>query len=290
LEAANARISSLEAELEACRKAWDAATAAKTTAEKATKSALAKAKKAEKALSDASKEHLQREQAVTEWLNKMSALAGGEYHAFPFFVELPALMLTDVCFSLCLCFLGCVGHTGVSLSSLQPDDDSLMAAVNLLEANWISVQEIFELASRMLTRIFVGLWPKQKVDMLPDDLRKLAKVFDTPEDPILLMKSRSVKRGVEGAIALTYAHGEEVDWEKVSSSRGRPPSELRSFFEKAKKYAPGIVSIVSPSAALTTSSAPVSLTPTTSASKPPPNTGATSSTPTIAADPEAEVA
>jgi hypothetical protein len=53
-----------------------------------------------------------------------------------------------------------------------------MAAVNLLEANWISVQEIFELASRVLTRIFVGLWPKQKADMRADDLRKLAKVFD----------------------------------------------------------------------------------------------------------------
>jgi hypothetical protein len=33
---------------------------------------------------------------VTEWLNKMSALAGGEYHAFPFFVELPALVLANV--------------------------------------------------------------------------------------------------------------------------------------------------------------------------------------------------
>jgi hypothetical protein len=64
-----------------------------------------------------------------------------------------------------------------------------MAAVKLLEANWISVQEIFELASRMLTRIFVGLWPKQKMDMPADDLRKLAKGFDTPDDPILLMKS-----------------------------------------------------------------------------------------------------
>jgi hypothetical protein len=162
LEAANARISSLEAELEASRKAWDAATAAKATAEKSTKSALARAKKAEKALSDANKEHLQREQAVTKRLNKMSALAGGEYHAFPFFVELPALMLTDVCFSLCLCFHWFVGHTGVSPSSLQPGDDSLMAAVNLLEANWIAIQEIFELASRVLTRIFIGLWPKQK--------------------------------------------------------------------------------------------------------------------------------
>jgi hypothetical protein len=58
LEAANARISSLEAELEASRKAWGAATAAKTNAKKATKSALAKAKKAEKALSDANKGYL----------------------------------------------------------------------------------------------------------------------------------------------------------------------------------------------------------------------------------------
>jgi hypothetical protein len=165
-----------------------------------------------------------------------------------------------------------------------------MTAVNLLESNWISIREIFELVNRVLTRIFVELWPKQKADMPADDLRKLAKVFDTPEDLILLMKSRSVKRDTEGAIALTYAHGKEVDWEKVSSSRGQPLSELRSFFEKAKKYAPGIVSIVSPSAASTTSSTPVSLAPMTSASMPSPNTGATSSTPTAAADPKAEVA
>jgi hypothetical protein len=290
LAAANACISSLEAELEASRKAWDTATAAKTTAEKSTKLALARAKKAEKALSDANKEHIQREQAVTERLNKMSALPGGEYHAFPLFVELPTLMLVDVCFFLCLCFLGCLEHTGVSSSSLQPDDDSLMAAVNFLEANWISIQEIFEFASRMLTRIFVGLWPKQKADMPDNDLKKLAKAFDTPDDPILLMKGRSVKRGAEGAIALTYAHGEEVNWEKVSSSRGRPLSELRVFFEKAKKYAPGIVSIISPSVASSTSATLVSSNPATSGSMPPPNTGATSSTPTAATDPEAEVA
>jgi hypothetical protein len=55
---ANARISSLEAELNASRKAFHAATAAKVSAEKLTKSALAKAKKAEKALTDANKEHL----------------------------------------------------------------------------------------------------------------------------------------------------------------------------------------------------------------------------------------
>jgi hypothetical protein len=130
---------------------------------------------------------------------------------FPFFVELPILMLADVCFFHCLCFLGYVEHTGVSSSSLQPDDYSLMAAVNLLEANWISIQEIFELASRVLTQIFIGLSPKQKAEVPDADLKKLAKAIDTPDDPILLMKGRSVKRGAEGAIALTYAHGEEVN-------------------------------------------------------------------------------
>jgi hypothetical protein len=83
---------------------------------------------------------------------------------------------------------------------------------------------------------------------VPDnDLKKLAKAFDTPDDPILLMKGRSLKRGAEGAIALSYAHGEEVNWEKVSSSRGRPLSELKAFFKKAKRYARGIISMISPS-------------------------------------------
>jgi hypothetical protein len=82
LSAANARISSLEAELKASRKAFDATATAKTTAEKSTKSALAKAKKAEKALADANQGRIQREQAITERLNKILALAGGKYHAF----------------------------------------------------------------------------------------------------------------------------------------------------------------------------------------------------------------
>jgi hypothetical protein len=103
LAAANACISSLEAELEASRKAFDAATAAKTTAKKSTKSALARAKKAEKALADANKERIQRDQAVTECLNKMLALAGGKYHALPFFVELRKFLYLLMCaFSLSL--------------------------------------------------------------------------------------------------------------------------------------------------------------------------------------------
>jgi hypothetical protein len=101
--------------------------------------------------------------------------------------------------------------------------------------------------------MFVGLWPKKKADVPTVDLKELAAAFDAVEDPILSMKSRSVKRGTEGAIALAYSHGEEVDWEKVSSSRGQPLSELLGLFEKAKKYAPGIVSIITPSATSSTS-------------------------------------
>jgi hypothetical protein len=112
----------------------------------------------------------------------------------------------------------------------------------------------------MLMRIFVGLWPKKRADMPANDLKKLAATFDTIEDPVLAMKSRLVKRGVEGAIALALSHGEEVNWEKVSSSRARPLSELLGFFEKAKKYAPGIISIITPSAASVTST-PIPSTP-----------------------------
>jgi hypothetical protein len=158
----------------------------------------------------------------------------------------------------------------------------------LLEANWISIREIFELVNRVLTRIFVGLWPKKKANV--PDLKNLAKAFDTNDDPILTMKGLSLKRGAEGAIAFAYAHGEEVNWEKVSSSPGRPCLELKPFFEKAKKYAPGIVSMISPSAASATGTTPISLTPATSGSMPPPDAGATSATPTSAMDREAEVA
>jgi hypothetical protein len=53
-----------------------------------------------------------------------------------------------------LCFLDYIEHTGIPSTSAQLDDDSLMAAVSLLEANWNSIQEFFELASRILTPDF----------------------------------------------------------------------------------------------------------------------------------------
>jgi hypothetical protein len=131
-----------------------------------------------------------------------------------------------------------------------------MTAVNLLEANWISIQETFELVSRVLSRLFVGLWPKKKAEVPKDNLGKLAKAFDTTEDPTLQLKGLSLKRGAEGAIALSFAHGADFDWEKVNSSHGRTRDEMKTFFEKAKKLAPALVAIISPSAASATSAAP----------------------------------
>jgi translation initiation factor 2B subunit (eIF-2B alpha/beta/delta family) len=78
LATANARIASLEAELEASQKSWDVATAAKATAEKSAKAAMTKAKKAEKALADANQERIQREEAITKRFNQVLALAGGD--------------------------------------------------------------------------------------------------------------------------------------------------------------------------------------------------------------------
>jgi hypothetical protein len=97
LKAANARVSLLEAELKASRRAFDATTTARVNAEKSAKLALAKVKKAEKDLANANKEHLQREQAVAERLNQMSAAAGGTYYNFLSFCRFPCSpMLADV--------------------------------------------------------------------------------------------------------------------------------------------------------------------------------------------------
>jgi hypothetical protein len=136
-------------------------------------------------------------------------------------------------------------------------------------------------------RMFVRLWPKKKAEVPKDDLKKLAKAFDTTEDPILQLKGLSLKRAAEGAIALSYAHGADVDWEKVSSPHDRTRSELKAFFEKAKKLAPTLASIISPSAASATSTAP---TPATEEPAPLSTVGNEFTMPSSATEQNAEVA
>jgi hypothetical protein len=82
--------------------------------------------------------------------------------------------------------------------------------------------------------MFAGFWLKKRKEMSGDNLRKLVEAFETTDDPVLALKRTSVKRGVEGAIALAQSHGKEVDWEKVGSSHARPLSEMEKFFQRAK--------------------------------------------------------
>jgi hypothetical protein len=137
-------------------------------------------------LADANKEHIQREQAVTERLCTMSTAAEGKHFTLSFTLTPVALLyLLILSFPFSFVLFCCAGFTGVSLSSLQPGDDPLLTAVNLLEANWISIQETFELVSRILSRLFIGLWPKKRAAVPKDNLKNLAKSFDTTEDPTL---------------------------------------------------------------------------------------------------------
>jgi hypothetical protein len=184
-------------------------------------------------------------------------------------------------------FLCCAGFTKVSSSSLPSGDDPLLTAVNLLEANWISIQETFELVSRVLSRLFIGLWPKKKAEVPKDNLENLAKSFDTIEDPTLQLKGLSLKRGAEGAIALSFAHGADFDWEKVSSPHGRTRDEMKVFFEKAKKLAPALAVIIYPSA---DSAASTTLAPTTEEPVPPSTSGDGFAMPSSATEQNAEVA
>jgi hypothetical protein len=133
-----------------------------------------------------------------------------------------------------------------------------MDAVNLLKGNWISIQETFELVSRVLSWLFAGLWPKKRGTVPKDNLTELAKSFDTTEDPTLQLKVLSIKRGAEGAIALSLAHGTDFDWERVSSPHGHTRDEMKVFFEKAKKLAPILLTMISPSAASAVPTAPPS--------------------------------
>jgi hypothetical protein len=94
--------------------------------------------------------------------------------------------------------------------------------------------------------MFVGLFLKKSDEILAENLRKLVAAFDTIEDPVLAMKLTSMKRGVEGTIALSQSHGEEVDWEKVGSSYACPLAEMKELFKKAKGYAPKLVSLILP--------------------------------------------
>jgi hypothetical protein len=162
-----------------------------------------------------------------------------------------------------------------------------MDAVNLLEENWISIQETFELVGRVLSRLFVGLWPKKKMAIPKGNLTELAKIFDSDEDPTLHLKGLSIKCGAEGAIALSLAHGTDFDWEKVSSPHGHTRDVMKVLFKKTKKLAPALLTTISPSAA---SAVPAAPPPSPKAPVPPSTSGEEPAAPPSSMEHNVEVA
>jgi hypothetical protein len=121
------------------------------------------------------------------------------------------------------------------------------SSAGVLELNWRNVRNILQRTCHVLPRLFVGLFSKKKKKEMPaGNLRNLVEAFETLEDPILQLKLSSMRRGVEGMIALTQSHGENVDSEKERSAYARHPEEMKEFFSEAKKYVPNIVSLVLP--------------------------------------------
>jgi hypothetical protein len=131
------------------------------------------------------------------------------------------------------------------------------------------------------------LWPKKRAAVPKDDLSNLAKSFDTTEDPTLQLKGLSIKRGAEGAIALSLVHGTDFDWERVSIPHGRTRDEMKAFFEKAKKLAPALVTLISPPASSAASAAPP---PAVEDPVPLSTSGEESAVPSSATEQNAEVA
>jgi hypothetical protein len=124
------------------------------------------------------------------------------------------LSFADICLLICLCLCDTTEKIGESWKLRQPNTkDPQLAAVDLLESNWRLVQNVLQLTRNVLIRMFVGFWrkKKKKKEMPGDNLRKLLKAFETADDHVLALKRTSMKRGVEGAIALAQSHGEEVD-------------------------------------------------------------------------------
>jgi hypothetical protein len=85
-------------------------------------------------------------------------------------------------------------------------------------------------------------------------------MLDTSEDPMLPLKRLSTKIGAKVTMALAMSHGENVDWDKVSSSMAKDDDlkdvSIKAFLEEAKKYSSKMTALILPDDAPSTSAAP----------------------------------
>jgi hypothetical protein len=144
LTLARARILALEAELKASQQAWESATTAKVSTEKAVKAAEARAKKAEKALSDAEQKRLQRERSIAERLDSILVAGGGKCCVVSSWLSNSSLLLWIAIYFFRSFLCGATEKVGEFWKLPQPNaEDPLMASVDLLESNWKLVHDVF---------------------------------------------------------------------------------------------------------------------------------------------------
>jgi hypothetical protein len=96
--------------------------------------------------------------------------------------------------------------------------------------------------------------PKKKA---PEALESFGLKFLEAGDPIF--------PGVDATIALVEHSRQEVDWVKVANAEGLNEDKYRALLKNAKKFSKGILQIISPWAAPSSSAPSKSPTPAASA-------------------------
>jgi hypothetical protein len=250
---------------EADKKRADEVATTKLAADRAVKEAEVRVTRAKKAMAKISKKQSQRKEAIIKRFDDLLTAFGSKYRLIAsslilplFFIRFPWLLFCDAAKQLGEVIRLCTGEA----------KDPLLDVVGLLESNCRNVRTILQCTRHVLPHLFSRLFLKKRKEMSTCNLRKLVEAFDTPEDPRIQVKLSSVKRGVEGTTALALSHGENIDWDKVSSSHARRLEEMKEYFSEAKRYAPNLVSLIlpepTPSTAMPSSSAPPTLDSTPS--------------------------
>jgi hypothetical protein len=113
-------------------------------------------------------------------------------------------------------------------------EHSLLYAIDMLESNYKNATSVLQHTRHVSMRLFREFFLEKKKDM-PENLRRLVETFDTHEDPTLLLKGSSMKRGTKATVALAMSHGEDVDWAKVSSFHAQGTAMMKRFFCRSEE-------------------------------------------------------
>jgi hypothetical protein len=189
LATALARVAALETELKTTTEALKDANNAKVSADKAAKAAETKSKKAEKALAEATQKQAKSEQAVVEQLDAICMSIGSK--CFILSLCLAKVTSIDMLLLAYLYFCDVANKLGEVWKLWQESaKDRLLDAVEVLESNWRLARDVLQRTRHVLTRMFVGLFPRKKDELPAGNLRKLVEAFDTIEDPVLAVTPR----------------------------------------------------------------------------------------------------